>query len=174
MAELEWSGAMPEQQVRLSMLKAINHRNTSPRIGYKVPSSMALTVRLRAYGPCFQGSSGLLSTPRAQQTPRQSRWPVSLGRQGPTQQVSLIVTSLSPAQKLMGRVAWAEMAPLCRPYHHHRGRVVLHKNRIRPYLSRIEREPHVDGLDVSRPVHPGHNRVKRSQSVRFIVVTSNR
>jgi len=51
---------------------------------------------------------------------------------------------------------------------------VLRKNGIRPYLSRIERGAHIDGLRVSRAIHPGHSRAKRSQSVRMIVVSSSR
>ncbi len=54
------------------------------------------------------------------------------------------------------------------------GRVVLRKNGIRPYLNRIERGPDIDGLPVSRPIHPGHRRAKRSQSMVSIVVSSSR
>jgi hypothetical protein len=50
---------------------------------------------------------------------------------------------------------------------------VLRRNRIRPYLSRIERGPNVDWLRVSRPIRPGHGRSKRSQSIRIMVVTSS-
>jgi hypothetical protein len=89
----------------------------SPMALYRVICALGTQRLVAVLTRC---SPGVLSTPRAQHTPRQAGGPLRPGTPGVALDVSHLAAPLSPAHKLTGSGVGAAAAPLCRSHHRDR------------------------------------------------------